>query len=228
MTDLSLDLVLKGQQALQRTLPDARLETGPLPGVEEIRLALINADYQTGPLPADVMHAVIAKPAYWAFCWGSGLALAQWLLAHPDIVAGKRVADVGCGCGIGAIAAKLAGATHVVACDNDPDALLISQINADINGVGLEYAPEVNSLSTDFDLVLMADVLYDKSNYPLLQTVKGLAPHIIVADSRISAIDDTDFTLFHHSQALTYPNLGEFDEFKDVRFFQAFCNLAAD
>ena len=52
------------EQALQRTLPDARLQVTPLPTVEQIQLALINADYQTGPLPADVMQAVIARPAY--------------------------------------------------------------------------------------------------------------------------------------------------------------------
>ncbi len=208
--------------ALRRTLPDAKLEITRLPRVEQIQLALINADYQTGPLPADVMHAVIAKPAYWAFCWGSGLALARWLFQNPGVVADKRVVDVGCGCGIGAIAAKLAGAAQVVACDNDDDALLITQTNAQLNGTELEYVQDAADLTADFDLVLMADVLYDRSNYPLLQWVKGLAQQTIVADSRISQIDDADFQLFHQSEALTYPNLGEFDEFKDVRFFRAF------
>ena len=208
--------------ALRRTLPDAKLEITRLPRVEQIQLALINADYQTGPLPADVMHAVIAKPAYWAFCWGSGLALARWLFQNPGAVAGKRVVDVGCGCGIGAIAAKLAGAAQVVACDNDDDALLITQTNAQLNSTELEYVQDAADLTADFDLVLMADVLYDRSNYPLLQWVKGLAQQTIVADSRISQIDDADFQLFHQSEALTYPNLGEFDEFKDVRFFRAF------
>lgn len=212
--------------ALQRTLPDAALEITPLPSVEQIKLALINADFQTGPLPADVMHRVIANPAYWAFCWGSGLALARWLLSHPDFAAHKRIADVGCGCGIGAIAAKLAGASEVVACDNDSDALMVTRANAELNGVDLGYADDVNELSGHFDLILMADVLYDKSNYPLLQTVKGLASDIIVADSRIQSIDDPSFTEFYQSEALTYPNLGEFDEFKDVRFFHAGISLA--
>ena len=67
----------------------------------------------------------------------------------------------------------------------------------------------------------MADVLYDKSNYPLLSKAKSLANSIIVADSRVHAIDDLDFEVFHTSEALTYPNLGEFDEFRDVRFFRA-------
>jgi predicted nicotinamide N-methyase len=149
------------------------------------------------------------------------------LSQNPEVVSGKRVVDVGCGCGIGAIAAKLAGAAYVVACDNDEDALLITQANAELNGAALDYAADVADLSAGFDLVLMADVLYDKSNYPLLQLVKKLAEQTIVADSRIGTIEDTDFHLFHTAQALTYPNLGEFDEFKDVHFFRAFSPLAA-
>ena len=209
------------EQALQRTLPDARLQVTPLPTVEQLQLALINADYQTGPLPADVMQAVIARPAYWAFCWGSGLALARWLLQNPGVVAGKRVADVGCGCGIGAIAAKMAGAKEVIACDNDQDALLSARTNAALNNVSLAFADDVACLDNGFDLILMADVLYDKSNYPLLQIAKSLTQTIIVADSRVQSIDDTDFAIFHRSEALTYPNIGEFDEFRHVRFFRA-------
>ena len=209
------------EQALQRTLPDARLEVTPLPTVEQIKLALINTDYQTGPLPADVMRAVIERPAYWAFCWGSGLALARWLLQNPGVVASKRVADVGCGCGIGAIAAKMAGAKEVVACDNDQEALLSARANAALNNVSLAFADDVASLDNGFDLILMADVLYDKSNLPLLQIAKSLTQSTIVADSRVQSIDDTDFAIFHRSEALTYPNIGEFDEFRHVRFFRA-------
>ena len=212
--------------ALQRTLPDAELEITRLPAVEQIQLALINTDFQTGPLPADAMHRVIANPAYWAFCWGSGLALARWILSSAEFVANKRIVDVGCGCGVGAIAAKLAGAAEVVACDNDPDALMVTRANAELNGVDLHYADDVTELSGHFDLILMADVLYDKSNYPLLETVKDLATDIIVADSRIQTIDDPSFTAFYQSEALTYPNLGEFDQFKDVRFFRASTSLA--
>ena len=212
--------------ALQRTLPDAELEITRLPAVEQIQLALINTDFQTGPLPADAMHRVIANPAYWAFCWGSGLALARWILSSAEFVANKRIVDVGCGCGVGATAAKLAGAAEVVACDNDPDALMITRANAELNGVDLHYADDVTDLSGNYDLILMADVLYDKSNYPLLETVKDLATDIIVADSRIQTIDDPSFTAFYQSEALTYPNLGEFDQFKDVRFFRASTSLA--
>jgi predicted nicotinamide N-methyase len=218
--DLEVNLA-KSEAALRRTLPDARLQITALPNIAQMQLALINSDFQTGPLSAEVMQAVIAKPTYWAFCWGSGLALARWLLQNPAVVAGKRIADVGCGCGIGAIAAKMAGAAEVIACDNDQDALINAQANAALNHVSLAFCDDVANLDSDFDLILMADVLYDKSNYPLLSTAKSLAHSIIVADSRVRSIDDPDFVVFHTSEALTYPNLGEFDEFRDVRFFRA-------
>jgi len=66
-----------------------------LPPGHELQLALINADFPTGPLPAEVMHNVVAQPAYWAFCWGSGQALARYLLDNPQLVAAQRVLDLG-------------------------------------------------------------------------------------------------------------------------------------
>lgn len=48
---------------------------------------------------------------------------------------GRRVVDFGCGSGILAIAAVLLGAGHVLAIDNDPQALAASADNAERNGV---------------------------------------------------------------------------------------------
>ena len=76
----------------------------------------------------------------------------------------------------------------------------------------------INDLPQDLDLLLMADVLYDSSNFALVEKIKTLNGTLIIADSRITNIDDPDFTLFHEAKALTLPNLGEFDEFKTVRF----------
>ena len=67
------------QTRLQKTLPMGRIDVLCVPDTH-IELGLINADFPTGPLPQEVMQGVIAQPAYWAFCWGSGLALAQFLL----------------------------------------------------------------------------------------------------------------------------------------------------
>jgi len=207
------------QERLRATLPEARIQATPLPGLRNLQLALINADFSTAPLAPDTMRAVIANPAYWAFCWGSGLATAIWLQAEPQLVTGKVVADIGCGSGIVAIAASLAGAREVFACDIDEDALLATQINAELNGCNVQLCQHVRELPTNLDQVWMADVLYDRSNLPLIQEVKDRAQNVFISDSRVSDVEDPDFEIVHQAEALTFPNLGEFDEFRQVRFF---------
>ncbi len=57
----------------------------------------------------------------------------QWLDAEP--LKGKIVIDYGCGSGILGIAALLLGADKVYATDIDPQAILATRQNAEINGV---------------------------------------------------------------------------------------------
>lgn len=181
-----------------------------------LSLGLINADYQTGPLAADTMRAVIRDPAYWAFCWGSGLALAQLLCAEPNWVTGKCVVDLGSGSGVAGIAAALAGAERVIACDTDPDARLATRINAEHNGVQIEISA---AMPESCDLVLMADVLYDRQNLPLLDLAQQHGHEVLVADSRVTSLPDPDYREIKQIEALTMPNLGEFDEFRIAHVF---------
>jgi predicted nicotinamide N-methyase len=74
-------------------------------------------------------------PPFWAFAWPGGQALARYVLDHPRSVAGLRVADLGTGSGLVAIAAALAGAAEVRAVDVDPAALTAVARNAAANGV---------------------------------------------------------------------------------------------
>jgi len=60
------------------------------------------------------------NPHYWIFCWPSGKIMAELVLDNPGIVKDKVVLDFGSGSGIVAIAAKKAGAKHVIASDIDP------------------------------------------------------------------------------------------------------------
>ncbi len=207
------------QEILQRTLPDARIEVTSFPELAGLKLGLINSDYQTGPLAPEVMSAVIANPAYWAFCWGSGLALAQWLLTNPDTVQNKTIIDLGSGSGVVAIAAAIAGAHTVYACDNDPNALAATEVNAALNRVVLKCTDDLASLPLGSDYLFMADVLYDRSNFALIERAKAYCDNLIIADSRITDVEDTTFELTHTQTALTHPNLGEFEEFRTVRFF---------
>ena len=57
---------------------------------------------------------------FWAFAWAGGLAIARYLLDHPELAAGKRVLDIATGSGLCAIAACKAGAASVMAADIDP------------------------------------------------------------------------------------------------------------
>ena len=195
-----------------------RIEVSPLPGCPSIRLGLINGDFPTGPLPGDVMHAVLAEPAYWSLCWGSGLALAQLLLRSTDWVRSKHVLDLGSGSGVVAIAAAMAGAASVCACDTDADARLATSVNASINAVSIDVFDSIPS-ERNIDMILMADVLYDKANLPLLTLAQNSANEVLVADSRITRLPDPSYTEIARIDALTCPNLGEFDEFRTAHVF---------
>lgn len=102
---------------------------------------------------------------YWAYVWAGGAALARHIEEIPQSVAGKRVLDVGTGCGIVAIAAAKAGARQVTAIDIDPYAVAAAELNADLNGMAITaVGADVLDLPVlDWDVVLAGDLFYDRS-----------------------------------------------------------------
>lgn len=104
-----------------------------------------------------------ARRPYWAFLWPGGQALARVLLDRPEWVAGKRVLDLGCGSGVGAIAAMRAGAKSALANDIDPLAVAATVLNARTNAVAVDVSADdmLGHLPDDTDIVLMADVVYE-------------------------------------------------------------------
>lgn len=208
------------QDALQQVLPQATLVATPLPG-SPLQLWLIDPHNMERAFDSQETARILENPPYWCFCWASGLALAQWLLEHPHWVAGKRVLDFGSGSGVVAIAAAKAGAQQVLACDMDPLALLACQANAELNQVELSLSPSLDERDGVFDLVIVADVLYDRSNLPLLDLFVRKAPQVLVADSRIRDFDHPRYSRLTQLQASTWPDLAEPEEFRRVSLYQA-------
>jgi predicted nicotinamide N-methyase len=104
---------------------------------------------------------------YWAVLWRSGVALAREL----DGVAlrGLRVVELGCGLAVPSLAAARAGAT-VLATDACAEALALVARNATANDLRIETAivdwtqPDALVTRAPFDMVLAADVLYERAS----------------------------------------------------------------
>lgn len=77
------------------------------------------------------------EPPFWAAVWPGAALLGRALLDQPELVRDRIVVDLGCGSGIGAIAAKLAGAAVAIANDCDPVAVDAAFCNGALNGVEL-------------------------------------------------------------------------------------------
>jgi len=123
---------------------------------------------------------------YWSVLWRSGVALAHELEELP--LRGRRVVELGCGLALPSIAAARGGA-EVLATDACAEPLVLAARNASANGIRLETArvdwahPGELVTRAPFDLVLAADVLYERTSVaPLLSLLPRLAPEVLLAD----------------------------------------------
>jgi len=114
---------------------------------------------------------------YWTAIWPAGRALAQELLTHT----GKRgrLLELGCGVGIGAVAAAAAG-FEVTASDYYAEALEFTRLNALRNDVAV---PQLMLLDwrdwprdlVPFETVVAADVMYEPQMCDLVALVLSKA-----------------------------------------------------
>ena len=208
------------QQALSALLGDAQLTAETLPGTD-IKLWLIDANNMHRAFSPEETRRILEEPPYWCFCWASGLVLARWLAQNPHWVSGKRVLDFGAGSGVAAIAAAKAGALEVVACDLDPLALAACKANADLNKIVLSYSADFFAEADRFDLIIVADVLYDRANLPLLDQFLGRGRQALVADSRVRDFQHPLYQRLGILEACTWPDLAEPAEFRHVSLYHA-------
>lgn len=99
---------------------------------------------------------------YWAYQWAGGLALARHIQAHPELVAGKLVLDLGAGSGLVGITAARAGA-HVRAAEIDPNGRAAIALNAAANGVDIQLhnIDVAGPVPPDIELIAAGDVFYN-------------------------------------------------------------------
>ena len=206
---------------IKKMLDDAFISVQLMPQCPEIPLYLVDPSTMTRPFSHDEIRRIWEHTAYWAFCWASRQVLARFILDNPTWVNGKKVLDFGSGSGVVAIAAIKAGAKEVIACDIDPDALISCQENAQLNNVKLTLSDDLFAIKdSGIDLLIAADVLYDRSNLTFLDTFFEYAPKVLLADSRIKDFQHPKYQHLAKIDSFTVPDLDELDEFRLVNLYQ--------
>jgi predicted nicotinamide N-methyase len=149
------------------------------------RLRLLQPE-ESAALPDDGPIEWAPVVPYWSVLWRSGVALARELEGVE--LGGLRVVELGCGLAVPSLAAARAGAA-VLATDAHAEALALAARNAEENEVKIETAtvewgePGELLSRAPFDLVLAADVLYERASVaPLLSLLPRFAPEAWLAD----------------------------------------------
>ncbi|MER8551471.1 methyltransferase [Mesorhizobium sp. M0976] len=157
------------------------------PHVPEIRLQLADEAHELWQRTEDELTEIGLPPPFWAFAWAGGQGLARYILDNPAAVRGRRVLDFASGSGLVAIAAVMAGSAEVIAADIDPFCATAIRLNAEANGVEIEFlAGDCIGTDAGWDLVLAGDVFYDKAFadrlMPWFAALKARGADILVGD----------------------------------------------
>jgi len=123
---------------------------------------------------------------YWADLWPSAILLARTLAGRA--LRGAKVLELGCGLGLPSLAAAIAGG-RVLATDWAPEALMAVERNAARNELAVKTLTadwrdaETLLAHGPFDLVIAADVLYERRNVsPLTDLLVALDTEAWIAD----------------------------------------------
>ena len=159
----------------------------PVPHAPEIRLHVADEATSLWQKTEDELGEIGLAPPFWAFAWAGGQALARYVLDHPDPVRGRRVLDFASGSGLVAIAAAMAGAGSVEACDIDPFAEAAMRLNAAENGVAIR--PRLEDLvgrDEGWDAVLAGDICYERDTasrvIAWLAALQGRGATVLIGD----------------------------------------------
>jgi predicted nicotinamide N-methyase len=161
---------------------------GPVPFTPEVRLHMAQDVFALWEALEQARGESNLPPPFWAFPWAGGVAVARYVLDHPELVAGRRVLDLAAGSGLVAVAAALRGAASVRAVDIDAYAVASIAVNAEANGVEVEAVAEdiLDGDGGPAEVVLAGDVFYERSMaarfLPFLERAQARGARVIVGD----------------------------------------------
>ena len=136
----------------------------PVPDVPSVRLHTASDVTALWDLAGAELGLADPPLPFWGFPWAGGLAVARYLVDHPEEVADRRVFDLAAGSGLcGIVAAKL-GAADVHAADVDPLAQAAASLNARANGarIAVQLGDPTGGPLPDADVILAGDVFYEE------------------------------------------------------------------
>jgi predicted nicotinamide N-methyase len=133
-----------------------------------------------------LLHDESVVPPYWALVWGGARVVADHLVTSVAC-AGRTVLDVGCGLGLVSLVAAARGA-RVTAIDREPAPIEFVRASAALNRLSVEAltGDVTMPMARRFDLVIAADLLYERSEFERLASALAalVAPGgtLLVAD----------------------------------------------
>ena len=154
--------------------------------------------------------------------WDCGVACADLLRAHPHLVRGKRVLELGCGVGLPGFVASTLGAMSVLLTDRAGDHLDLVRCNARANHLDdvyvrpLIWGEPVDGLE-DVEVLLACDLIYAESS---LRTVNALC-------STIFEYIRPEIILFVYRERF-HGSTVSFERFNDERLRNGFQDLEMD
>lgn len=158
------------------------------PLVPEVLLHLAEETLPIWQKTEEQLGEMNVPPPFWAFAWAGGQALARYIIDNPQVVAQRRVLDLGSGSGLVAIAVMKAGAAHALAADIDPMASTAAALNAAANGVEVSTTQDdlLAGEARGFDVILVGDLFYERElaerTLRFIETAAAGGVHVLIGD----------------------------------------------